>query len=61
MPNWFTRLAGGVVAPAERKAGGPQSLMTLTSLGDPSWSRRGFVSLANAGVLRNPVDTAACG
>ena len=55
MPNWFTRLAGGVVAPAERKAGGPQSLMTLTSLGDPSWSRRGFVSLANAGVLRNPV------
>ena len=55
MPNWFTRLAGGVVAPAEQKAGGPQSLMSITSLGDPSWSRRGFVSLANAGVLRNPV------
>ena len=54
MPNWFTRLAG-TMAPAERKSGGPQSLMSITSLGDPSWSRRGFVSLANAGVLRNPV------
>jgi HK97 family phage portal protein len=54
MPNWFTRL-GGVVSAAERKSGGPQTLMTLTSLGDPSWSRRGFVSLANAGYMRNPV------
>src|SRR4051794_33923677 len=54
MPNWFTRL-GGVVAAAERKSGGPQTVMTLTSLGEASWSRRGFVSLANAGYMRNPV------
>jgi len=53
MPNWFTRLGGAMAA--ERKSGGPQSLMTLTALGDASWSRRGFVSLANAGYARNPV------
>ena len=53
MPNWFTRLTGGVTAPAERKA--VQSLMTLTALGDASWSRRGFVSLARAGFMKNPV------
>jgi len=55
MPNWFTRLAGGAPAAAETKAGGPQTLMQLTALGEPSWSRRGFVSLASAGYLRNPV------
>lgn len=55
MPNWFTRLAGGAMAAAERKSGGPQTLMQLTALGEPSWSRRGFVSLASAGYLRNPV------
>jgi HK97 family phage portal protein len=54
MPNWFTRL-GAVLSAAERKSGGPQSLMTVTQLGDASWSRRGFVSLANAGFARNPV------
>lgn len=54
MPNWFTRL-GGAMAAAERKSGGPQTLMTLTALGDASWSRRGFVSLANAGYAKNPV------
>ena len=54
MPNWFARL-GGLMSAAERKSGGPQSLMTLTQLGEASWSRRGFVSLANAGFVRNPV------
>jgi HK97 family phage portal protein len=54
MPNWFTRL-GAVLSAAERKAGGPQSLMTVTQLGEASWSRRGFASLANAGFARNPV------
>ncbi|MDC9823817.1 phage portal protein [Devosia sp. ZB163] len=54
MPNWFTRL-GAVISAAERKSGGPQSLMTVTQLGEASWSRRGFVSLANAGYARNPV------
>ncbi len=29
--------------------------MTVTQLGEASWSRRGFVSLANAGYARNPV------
>lgn len=53
MPNWFTRRGGAMAA--ERKSGGPQSLMTLTALGDASWSRRGFVSLANAGYAKNPV------
>ena len=55
MPSWFSRLAGRATAPAEAKSGGPQTLMTLTSLGEPNWSRRGFVSLANAGYARNPV------
>lgn len=54
MPNWFARL-GGLMSAAERKSGGPQSLMTVTQLGEASWSRRGFVSLANAGFVRNPV------
>ena len=54
MPNWFARL-GAVISAAERKSGGPQSLMTVTQLGEASWSRRGFVSLANAGYARNPV------
>jgi HK97 family phage portal protein len=53
MPNWFTRLGGAMAT--ERKSLGSQSLMTLTALGDASWSRRGFVSLANAGYARNPV------
>lgn len=55
MPSWLSRLAGRSTAPAEAKSTGPQTLMTLTALGEPSWSRRGFVSLANAGFARNPV------
>ena len=56
MPSWLNRLLGGRVAlPAERKSGGPQTLLTLTSLGEPNWSRRGFVSLVNEGFARNPV------
>ncbi len=50
MPNWLNRLRG----PAERKAV-PQSVMTLTGGGEASWSRRGFVSLAGEGFVRNPV------
>lgn len=56
MPHWWSRLlGGGSNAPAEKKSGGPQSLLTVTQLGDPSWSRRGFVSLCNEGFARNPV------
>ena len=50
MPNWLNRL----LAPAEQKSV-PQSLMTFTGGGDASWSRRGFVSLATEGFVRNPV------
>jgi len=53
MPNWFTRLTGGVAAPAERKA--LQSFVSLSALGEASWSRRGFVSLAGSGFMKNPV------
>jgi HK97 family phage portal protein len=56
MPSWLNRLTGGHDAvPAERKSGGPQTLVTLTSLGDASWSRRGFASLVNEGFAKNPV------
>jgi HK97 family phage portal protein len=55
MPNWWSRLSGRSNTPVERKSGGPQSLLTLTSLGDASWSRRGFASLANEGFAKNPV------
>jgi len=56
MPHWWNRLVGGGSnTPAERKSGGPQSLLAVTQLGDPSWSRRGFVSLCNEGFARNPV------
>ena len=50
MPNWLNRLR----APAERKSL-PQSLVALTGGGEASWSRRGFVSLATEGFIRNPV------
>jgi HK97 family phage portal protein len=53
MPNWFTRLSSRAAAPAETKA--MQSFVSLSALGDASWSRRGFVSLAGAGFMRNPV------
>ncbi len=56
MANWLNRLTGGGSrAPAEQKAGGPQTLLTLTALGDPTWSRRGFVALAQEGFAKNPV------
>jgi HK97 family phage portal protein len=56
MPHWWNRLTGGGSnAPGERKSGGPQSLLALTGLGDPDWSRRSFASLAKAGYARNPV------
>ena len=51
MPNWLSRMMG---TPTETKAAG-QTLMALTAMADPSWSRRGFVSLASAGFMRNPV------
>ena len=42
MPSRLNRLSGGQFAmPTERKS---QTLLTLTSLGDPNWSRRGFAS-----------------
>src|SRR5690554_1835235 len=54
MPNWWNRLTGGGSrAPAERKSA--QSLLALTALGDPNWSRRSFVSLTSEGFARNPV------
>ena len=53
MPNWFTRLTGGVAAPVEKKA--LQSFVSMASLGEASWSRRGFVSLAGSGFMKNPV------
>jgi len=56
MPSWLNRLrGGGTPLPVEQKSGGPQTLVTLTSLGDPNWSRRGFASLANEGFSKNPV------
>ena len=56
MPHWWNRLTGGGSnTPHEKKSGGPQSLLTVTQLGDPSWSRRGFVSLCNEGFAKNPV------
>src|SRR6218665_3951375 len=55
MPNWWSRFSGRSNVPAERKSAGPQSLLTLTALGEASWRRRGFVSLANEGFAKNPV------
>jgi len=54
MPNWFTRL-GGVFSAVERKSGGPQTVLSVPPWADASWTRRGFVGLANAGFARNPV------
>jgi len=56
MPNWISRLlGGGMNAPAESKAYGGQTLLSLNQLGAANWSNRGFVSLANQGYARNPV------
>jgi HK97 family phage portal protein len=54
MPNWFSRFSrAGAPAPAEKKAA--QALVTLSGLQAPEWSRRGFLSLTDAGFVRNPV------
>jgi HK97 family phage portal protein len=53
MPNWWERLTGRAGVPAEKKQA--QSLMTITSLGEASWSRRNFASLVNEGFVKNPV------
>ena len=50
MPNWLKRLAG----PVESKAA-PQSLVTITSLGEANWGRRGFAALSAEGFLKNPI------
>mgnify|MGYP006169209589 CR=1 FL=1 len=50
MPNWLSHLAG----PVEKKAA-PQSLVTITSLGEANWGRRGFAALSAEGFLRNPI------
>jgi HK97 family phage portal protein len=55
MPSWLDRLRGGSAPRREQKSTSPQTLVTLTSFGDPSWSHRGFASLANEGFARNPV------
>ncbi|ODT79789.1 MAG: phage portal protein [Pelagibacterium sp. SCN 64-44] len=56
MPNWIDRLRGGRKhAPAERKAFGGQTLLSLSQLGAANWSGRGFASLVNQGFARNPV------
>ena len=62
MPNWIDRLRGGRKhAPAERKAFGGQTLLSLSQLGAANWSGRGFASLVNQGFARNPVvDVAPC-
>jgi len=54
MPNWWSRFAGRSTTPTEQKSA-PQSLLALTGGGDATWSRRGFVSLASEGFMRNPV------
>jgi HK97 family phage portal protein len=56
MPNWISRLLGGDTnTPAESKAYGAQTLLSLSQLGAANWSNRGFASLANQGFARNPV------
>jgi HK97 family phage portal protein len=54
MPNLWNRLTGAHDAPAEQKAIPLHSLVTWNEL-DPSWTRRGFVSLATEGFAKNPV------
>ena len=53
MPSFLSRLtAGRANAPAEMKA---QTLFSLTELTGPSWTGRGYASLAREGFARNPV------
>lgn len=56
MPNWIGRLLGGQTnTPGERKSFAGHSMLSLSQLGAPNWSQRGFVSLVNQGFARNPV------
>ena len=56
MPNWIGRLLGGQTnTPAESKSFAGHSMLSLSQLGAPNWSQRGFVSLVNQGFARNPV------
>lgn len=56
MPNWIGRLWGGQTnTPGERKSFAGHSMLSLSQLGAPNWSQRGFVSLVNQGFARNPV------
>ena len=56
MPNWVSRLVGGQMnAPAEKKEFGGHSVLSLSQLGAPNWSHRGFASLVNQGFAKNPV------
>ena len=48
MPNWIGRLLGGQTnTPAESKSFAGHSMLSLSQLGAPNWSQRGFVSLVN--------------
>jgi HK97 family phage portal protein len=56
MPNWINRLLGGRVdAPLERKDFAGHTMLSLSQLGAPNWSQRGFASLVTEGFGRNPV------
>ncbi len=56
MPEWMNRLfGGGAGAAGEQKSFGGHTLLTLSQLGAPNWSGRGFASLVNQGFARNPV------
>lgn len=56
MPEWMNRLFGGRTnTPAESKASGGHTVLTLSQLGPAQWSGRGYASLVNQGFMRNPV------
>lgn len=53
MPSFWNRLAGGrEPAPGEAKS---HTLFSLTELAGPTWSGRGYASLAREGFAKNPV------
>ncbi|MGV3490725.1 MAG: phage portal protein [Devosia sp.] len=52
MPKWFSRL-GAVFSAEETKSA--QTMLSVPPWAEANWSRRGFVSLANAGFAKNPV------
>jgi HK97 family phage portal protein len=56
MPSWMNRLLGGKARVArEEKSFTGGAMMTLSPLGAPSWTGRGYASLFNQGFMRNPV------